>query len=266
MIFKILHLNVETSKHVKNVLKLLRSENPDIVCLQEAIDSDVKSIASELDYQVAFAPRFLIKNNENEQQEGSAILSKYPILKIKNYKYNDKLLVDVPVYSTDEPISKKNVRPQNRFLFNYNLLTVSIKNSEGVIITIATTHFPVVDHSTPGLLDHELDSIKDIDEFEHADIYLDRLISDIRLLKDPLIFTADLNNARGEYVYNAIAQELIDIVPKSIQSTIDPELHRRPGLKLVVDTIMTSFNVSVKEFKIIEGISDHKALISLIDI
>jgi len=266
MILKIIHLNIERSKHIDNVLKLLKEEKPDIVCFQEAMISDIKNIALKLNYQTAFAPRFLIKNNDGEDQEGSAILSKYSILKIKNYKYNDKLPVNVPVYSEDEPISKKNVRPKNRFLFNYNLLTASIKNSEGKKITVATTHFPVVDHSAPGLADHELGSIKDINELEHADIYLERLISNIRLLNDPLIFTADLNNARGEYVYDALAHELVDIVPNSIQSTIDPKLHRKSGLKLVVDTMMTSFNVSVKKFRIIEGISDHKALISLIDI
>jgi len=88
----------------------------------------------------------------------------------------------------------------------------------------------------------------------------------LRTLKNPLIFTADLNNARGEYVYDTIADELIDIIPKSISSTIDPKLHRKANLKLVVDTIMISPDILVEDFKIIENISDHKALISILKI
>jgi len=144
-------------------------------------------------------------------------------------------------------------------------LTISIKCNDSLLI-ISTTHFPVADHSTLGLFDHELSYIGDINEIENTRNYLDRLISIIRSINRPLIFTADLNNARGEYVYDTLAHELIDIVPDTVISTIDPKLHRCPNLNLLVDTIMISSNISVDEFEIIEGVSDHKALIVSLNI
>ncbi len=266
MIIKIIHLNIERSKHVREIIKLIQKEEPDVLCFEEAMYKDVKKIAFDFSYNLAFAPLLVLENQAEEKEaEGSAILSKFLISDVEKYKYNDQQTKDILVRREDQVISKKGVRPQDRFLYNYTLLNVSIKDNKGKTINIATTHFPVVDHQSPGLPSHKLNSLKDIDNLEHSDIYLENLISKLRKINNPLIFTADLNNARGEYVYDQLAHELIDIVPQSVTSTIDPNLHRRSDLKLVVDTIMISPDIKVKKFSVLDNISDHKALLAQLE-
>jgi len=266
MKLNIIHLNIERDRHLDSVLQLIKNKNPDIICFEEAILENVKKIASELKYEFAFAPLVIIDEGNIKKEEGSAILSKLPIIKTNKYRYDDNKSDDTPVRTLKEIDSSVNgERPNDRFLYHSTLLAITIKCNNS-LLTISTTHFPVVDHTTRGLTDHELGSVENINEIENTRGYLDRLISIIRLINRPMIFTADLNNTRGEYIYDTLAHELIDIVPKTISSTIDPKLHRCPDLKLMVDTIMISPDISVDEFDIAEGISDHKALISTLSI
>ncbi|TSA45516.1 hypothetical protein D4R52_02285 [bacterium] len=262
MVLCVLYLNIEKSKHLDAVIQLLREKKPDVACFAEAMAEDVKKIASQFGYELAFAPLVVVEEGENKDQSGSAILSRYPMRETKKYRYDDNTSEELPVYTESKTAPQNGKRPADRFLYHNALLAASLQYEKDRVVTIATTHFPVVDHGGLGSSDHELNEVKDVRDVEHASIYLDRLISIIRSLRAPLVFTADLNNARGEYVYNEIAHELIDIVPRSVSSTIDPQLHRKPYLKMLVDTIMTSAEVSVKNFEIIEGVSDHKALLA----
>lgn len=264
----ILHLNIERDRHIHNVVELLKAKKPDIVCFQEAFLDDVKNISTELEYTYAFAPLVVIKNGDTEKEEGSAILSKFPILETNKYRYDDQTSPDVPV-RTEEKISSASTeeRPKDRFLYHSTLLTISLQGDNNTVLTIATTHFPVVDHTTRNLKDHNLDDIQKIAEIEQTRAYLDRLIPLLRSIQQPMVFTADLNNTRGEYIYDTVAHELVDIVPLSVSSTIDPELHRRGhDLELLVDTIMTSPDITVNNFEIIQGASDHKALFASLKI
>lgn len=264
MKLNIIHLNIERSKHINLVSELIKNKNPDIICFEEAMYDDISWMALTLGYEFAFAPIVILrKENGDTDKEGCAILSKYKIKDIKEFRYDNQEVKDLIVQDEKEIILKDHTRPKNRFLLRSNLLVVSVLLDKEKIITISTTHFPVVDHSIFGLKSHEFYDIENVLEIENMDEYLDRLIPLIRKLKNPLVFTADLNNPRGEYIYDTIAHELIDIVPLSISSTIDPQLHRNGhDLKLTVDTIMTSSDISVNNFEVIEGVSDHKCLIA----
>ncbi|MCF7831751.1 MAG: endonuclease/exonuclease/phosphatase family protein [Candidatus Pacebacteria bacterium] len=247
-------------------MELLKTKKPDIVCFEEAILDDVKNISIELGYEFSFAPLVIIKNRDEKKEEGSAILSKFPILKTNKYRYDGQTSPDVPIIDEEKISSGTNgERPRDRFLYHSTLLTISLQGDNDTVLTIATTHFPVVDHTTRNLKDHNLDDIQKITEMEQTRAYLDRLIPLLRSIQHPMIFTADLNNTRGEYIYDTVAHELVDIVPLSVPSTIDPELHRRGhNLELLVDTIMTSPDITVNNFEIMQGASDHKALFASI--
>ncbi len=264
MDFKIIHLNIEKSKHLDSVFDLLKEQQPDVVCLEEVMYSDMNRLTSELGYELAFAPLVTIKNENGEDKEGSAILSRIPIIETKIYRYDDQINTELPTYIEGQFVLSNGKREKERWLYHNSLLTVTILIS-GKTVTISTTHFPVTDHGLPRLPDHTLPDLDYIDDIEHARVYLDRLITIINKITTPLVFTSDLNNTRSEYVYTRLAHELIDLVPDSVSSTIDPKLHRVPGLQLVVDTIMVSPDVSVKNFEVIEGVSDHKAFIALLD-
>lgn len=264
MKLKILHLNIERDKHVDSVYELLKTRNPDVACFQEIFMEEAERISKSFGYEFAFAPLVIIKEEDKLKELGSAIFSKAPIIDIKKYRYDDNKTEITPVRTLEEISSDKNgERPKDRFLYHSTLLSVKIKGDNDKNITISTTHFPVTDHSNKGLDDHEARDLYKITEITITRNYLDRLIPFMRSIGQPVIFTADLNNPRGEYIYDTIAHELVDIVPSSIDNTIDSKMHYAGGgLKLVVDTIMTSPDVRMDSFEIIEGVSDHKGLIA----
>ena len=261
----LLHLNIERNKHTDKVIKLLKETEPEIVCLAEAMHKDVKYISKELGYEYVFSPMIDLKVKNDIEQEGSAILSKFPIKDFKIYRYDDEILEKPPIHDLNDLNPQDGQRPKDRFSYINALLVTKIEK-EGNEINISTTHFPVVDHTTPGHQNHELSNAQNLIDIEHSENYLDKLIKIIRNIKAPLIFTADLNSPRGEYFYDTIAEELIDQVPTNVDSTLDPLLHRVPGLKLVVDTIMTSSDIAVNNFELIENVSDHKGLMVSLNI
>lgn len=266
MIFNILHLNIERNRHTDAVKKLLKDKKPDIVCFAEAMHKDVESFASVVGYNLAFAPRLVLEDGALDDQEGVAILSKYSILNIKKHRYDDNVLGNPPVYKIENLGMKNGERPKARFQDNYTFLTALIQLNDKQTLTISTTHFPVTDHTTPGLEDHEITNFQNVDDIERSEIYLERLINLIHSVNGPIVFTADLNNPRGEYFYDALAHQLVDRVPSTLESSIDPKLHRVKNLKLMVDTIMTSSDVGVKSFEVIEGVSDHKAFLVALEV
>src|SRR3989344_1795508 len=259
MTFDILHLNIERDKHTDAVIELLKEKNPHVVCFAEAMRSDVVAISAQLGYTFAFSPLVVLADDVESDQEGPAILSKYPILEIQKHGYNDTVSAIPLEVAIDDLVTKNGERPKNRFAWNYTLLTARVQLGDGQTVTISTTHFPVTDHSAHGYEDHVIKNLQNVDDMGHSRTYLDRLITTLRSILGPLVFTADLNNPRGEYFYDTLAHELVDQVPLSLTSSIDPNLHRAKDLKLVVDTIMTSSDVSTQSFDVIEGVSDHKA-------
>ena len=266
MSFTLLHLNVERNKHLDVVRNLLEERRPDVVCLAEAMYKDMKIFASNLNYNLAYAPRVVLGDGVEADQEGSAILSKFPILNIKKNRYDDSALGNPPVYKDGDPGAGITTRPKDRFQDHYNFLNVLIKLEDKKTITISTTHFPVTDHTAPGYQDHALSDFQNVYDVERSKILLDKLITFINSVNGPLVFTSDLNNPRGEYFYDSLAHELVDRVPTSLKSSIDPKLHRIKLLELMVDTIMTTPDVMVENFEVIEGVSDHKAFLATLKI
>jgi endonuclease/exonuclease/phosphatase family metal-dependent hydrolase len=264
----ILHLNIEIKKHLPNVKKVIQDKNPDIVCLVEATKTEMTSLAQELGYFSIFTPRFYIQEPENLIEEGSIIFSKYPITTYEKYRYDENdenaplPFSEITTTDSDQYVH----RPSSRFKHHITLLAATLNLGKGKEVTITTTHFPVTDHVNPGVSDHVLKSIQDIKDIEHVSYYFDRLVQRLRSIRGPVVFTADLNNSRGEHIYDTLAHELIDIVPPHITSTIDPLLHRRKNLMLSVDTIMVSPEITPLDCEALEGISDHKALFASLEI
>jgi hypothetical protein len=256
-----LHVNIERSKHIDLIDELLREKQSEIVCICEAIDQDVKQFAKDHEYHYAFVPEISYKDGS---VQGVAILSKHTILETHIYRYDENETKVPPAIEFIERHDPKD-RPQFRFHYHSVLLHIIIEKN-GQKINVSTAHFPVVDHTTPGYPDHTFDEIEDIHDLNYARGYFDRLLGFIKTIPNPVIFTSDLNNPRGEYMYDALAHELVDHVSRYITTTIDPTIHQVKNLELVVDTIMTSPDISCANFEVIEGVSDHKALFAHLSI
>jgi len=255
-----LHVNIERSKHINLIDRLLSEKRPEIICLSEVIDTDLEKFAKDHDYHYAFGSEISYANGSNQ---GVAILSKHNIIETNMLRYDENNTTTPPVISFIERHDTKD-RPEFRFHYHSVLLVATI-NKDDQQLTIATAHFPIADHSTYGDdhdEDHSLDETEDIHDINYVRGYFDRLMTLIRHLSSPLIFTSDLNNPRGEYMYDALAHELFDQVPQDITTTMDPKIHRVKNIQLVVDTIMTSPDISCSNFEVIDGVSDHKALLA----
>ena len=66
-------------------------------------------------------------------------------------------------------------------------------------------------------------------------------------------------------IFSAFTKHLTDNLPPEIDSTLDPVLHRVPGLHLAVDTIFSTPEYVVKKVRTIAGVSDHKAIVGEIE-
>lgn len=260
MKIKIMHLNVEKDRHLQPVSDFIEKQNPDIACFVEILESEAKKLSVKFGYEFVYSSLISTKTGDTE---GTAILSKMPIVDSRDMRYDDN--PENESLPTEKTASKGN-RQRDRFLFHSSLLAVSIDTGDEKILTVATTHFPVTDHTTPGYEEHSFDETTDVQEINHTRRLFDRFISIIKKVPSPLVFTADLNNPRGEYMYDTLAHELIDLTPKNIDSTIDPNLHRKKDLNLVVDTIMTSSDIKSEKVEVFEGVSDHKSLVATLEL
>lgn len=266
MLFDLLHLNIEGDKHIDKVKNLISAKKPDVICLAEAFYEDVRSMSSELGYELAFSQLLTLKSGEEVDRQGSAILSNLPMQETKIFYYNDSGSENPKAYTLEETSNHEGIRPENRFEFSYSLLTARLNLTPETSMIVSTTHFPVVDHQSPDLKDHVLHGMQNVIDEERAEAHADRLKEILGGLPHPLIFTADLNNPRGESIYGSLAHLLADRVPPDLKSSLDPNLHRAKNVELMVDTIMTSQDVSVRDFKVIEGVSDHKAFLASVEI
>ena len=258
MLYSLLHINIEKKNHLTEIRDCIEREDPDFVCMEEVFEDDLQDFAKEFNYHAIHAAKFI--SQKLKDGEGQGILSKYPFVEVNKERYDPHSQEQAPEFDMSVFGESKPKRPQEQFLFNETLLSGKVQLGEKEL-TVATTHFPVADYTSPGLDDHELSDVDSLHCLEGFRAYFDTFISEIKELPSPLIFTSDLNNARGDYIYTALAHELVDQIPQEVTSSIDPELHRVKKLELMVDTIMTSADVKVHGVKVIEQISDHKGFL-----
>lgn len=79
-----------------------------------------------------------------------------------------------------------------------------------------------------------------------------------------VLLTGDFNAPRGLEIFDALSRRYTDNIPKDVTTTIDQKLHRKNGLMYVVDGLFTTPNYSVSDVEVIDGVSDHKAIVAKI--
>jgi hypothetical protein len=90
---------------------------------------------------------------------------------------------------------------------------------------------------------------------------LGRLLDIFANLKD-FVFSADLNAPRGLLVFDTIAKKYKDNIPKEYDTSIDQNLHRVKGLKLMVDGLFSTSTYKASNVKLVDGLSDHMAIVA----
>ena len=254
----LLHLNIERDYHLDKIEQLIHEKQPDILCFQEIFDSTIETLRKEFPHYMS-VPRLYINNGKEKYSDGVVVMSKYPILSKKAVVYGNT--DETPTFENEDIFFfKNNMRPIESFNLFYAIACIEIEIN-GTPLTIGTTHFPAVDRASRGRFDNVYEQSPEFNYFLGIREIYESFLRNMKSIPGPFIFTADMNNDRSEYMYQRLSQELIDHVPRELISTIDPDLHKIKGLSLMIDTIMSTPEINVHNFEVIQGVSDHKAFV-----
>lgn len=245
MAISVVSVNIERKNHLDRVRDFLISENADIVCLMEVCEEDVIDLAGGRYPFTTYAPNDLqTRFGGGEGTLGVAILSKKPIENVERYYCGENI--------------DKNLKEPGMGTHSPVLLA-----GETCGVRIGSVHFSWTS-----------DGDADVRQKIHLQLLLKYLES-----RGEIVVTGDFNIPRGRELYFEIANKFKDNIPENILSTIDPELHRankndHGKLALVVDYVWTRHlaesrqgtpEYSVRDVRVISGVSDHCALAYSID-
>ncbi|PIQ68246.1 MAG: hypothetical protein COV91_05180 [Candidatus Taylorbacteria bacterium CG11_big_fil_rev_8_21_14_0_20_46_11] len=236
---KIVSINVELNKHIDRVTAFLHEEKPDVVCLQEVSEYDVSYFKTLLGMEGHYEPMVRIASSRPYRTLGSgavglALFCRFPASFSAQYYVGSK--ESIPVESEDNQS------------INGVLVTATCM-VDGNEYVIGTTHFTW----TP--------------DGEASDAQRRNIESLFSALgtSPHLVFCGDFNAPRGKEIWGKITQRYRDNIPTQYTSSIDPVLHRATGLKFVVDGLFSTPAYSVTDVRLVEGISDHKAIVGFIE-
>lgn len=234
---KLITLNIEGRKHLSTVLNFLKSEDADIICLQEIFKEDFEMIKSELSMNAAFFP-MSNRSVPNEHYDqfygvwGICILCKLDNIKFDSFYYTGK--GNIPLFIDNQSDDR---------VIGY----VSFKKNMKKYV-IGTTHFYFTPNGKPteGQWKSYFSLIKHLKNF------------------DSFVLCGDFNSPRGGEIYTEFTKNFIDHLPKDVDSTIDTTHHKVKDLLLVIDTIFSTKDYKITDVHVKEGLSDHKAIIGYI--
>ena len=236
MSIKLLTLNIEGDRHLDRVEAVIAEHLPDIVCLQEVLEPDCARLASVGRYDVKFSLSAHLANWAGGQRNwGVAVMCRVPVRSQSEHYYSD----DLRIRLVREPNDARRV------------VVMTELEHQGRAYRIATTHFT---WSPDG----------HIIETQKADfVRLGRALS----AYPDYVLCGDFNAPRGREMFGKFVDELglIDHLPVSVTSTLDPQFHKVGTLELVVDTIFSTPEYRVTQTRVLEGISDHKAVLARIE-
>lgn len=240
---KIISINIERDLHTETVVPFLKNEKPDIVCIQEIFEDQLSYYEKELGMGYFFKPMAFwdsskgCKENKGPRKFGIAIFTK----KIKeiNYKYIVGEEDNLNIHVSSTSVEKRN---------NANILVIWAKVivENGKEYNIANTHFTWT-----------YEVIATSFQIEDAKKLINILDSNL----DEFILVGDTNAPRGRATFDMIADKFKDNIPMEYKTSIDQNLHRVKGLMYMIDCFFTKGDIDVKNVKLVDGISDHMAVV-----
>lgn len=231
---KLISLNVEGDLHLNTCLPFLIQERAEVVCLQEVFEVDMPLFEQAIGVPGFFAPMVDVskRNNYGQGLRGKRGVAYFTTLehtpvKAEYYKGDG----NVPVFT--HPYDNQHV-----FVF-------SSVFKDGVEYLIATTHFT---WSPDGQLSPEQDR-----DFASLKKVIERYPN--------LILCGDFNAPRGRQLFSWFEELFTDHLPLHYTTTLDNAKHRKGGLELVVDTIFTRGKYIAQNVHLVDGVSDHMAVV-----
>ncbi len=234
---KLISVNVEQNKHYDIVLEFLLKENPDVVCLQEVLKSDLPKYEVALKKKSFFKPLYKgSKALQHNDFHGIAILADDFSRTHYEYYYGSEEAVTL-----DQRVSDTNLR-------NYAqqpVLVVDIFH-KGETFRFVTTH-----------LTWTWEGVSTAFQLLDAE----KLLSILKK-EGELVLCGDFNAPRGGETFSRIAAAYKDQIPLKYKSSLDPNLHKAKGLEYMVDGLFTTSVYGVKNMHFASGVSDHMAIVA----
>ncbi len=238
-------INIEGDTHLDKVVSFLNDFKPDVVCMQEVMETRLDYFEKALNMKGYFVPmaRYNIVPLDKKSSIscfGVGIFSNLQMLNVESkYYYGGE--GDIPLLKFDgKNIDEKSVW---RVLISGNV------SKDNELYTIATTHFTrTYDGSTSDKQREDLKNLLKITE-----------------KKPEIILCGDFNAPRGQEIFSKLSEKYKDNIPPEYTSSLDTELHRIGKVKqLMVDGLFTTPHYEVTEARLSEGVSDHKAVTAII--
>jgi endonuclease/exonuclease/phosphatase family metal-dependent hydrolase len=241
---KLISVNMEGEKHFPRILSLIKSENPDIICLQECPGSFQTNLQN-LGYRTNFLGMRYTIQNDVEYEEGIVFASKLPCAIVHKYYYQpDYTLAAQPIPT-----------PKPSMHHGYIIGTVE---HEEQWYHIATTHVMVTPDGQPS--EHQTQGVK-------------KLLSLLQTEK-PHLLCGDFNIPRGvNSLYEEFTKNYTDTIPVEYTSSLDKNLHRLGKTQNLTEPIFDSYMVdylftkpeyTASEVRLQFGVSDHAAIVATI--
>ncbi len=241
MPFKLISINIECSKHLERVIPFLQREQADIVCIQELMERDVAQFESALGTQAYFEP----KTQMHAGVEGMGIFTKHRVLSRGALLYAG----ESALRNFDETsATTKHATQRHPILF----CDIEV---DGRIVRICTTHFTWTPDGLP-------------DDLQRADIV--RFLRELSAFPE-FILCGDFNAPRGGEIFAQLARAYTDNIPPHYLTSIDVALHRagkeRPHelADKMVDGLFTTPGYRASDVVLVDGVSDHMAIVATID-
>ena len=235
---KLININIEMNRHLDTVSAFLEREKPDVVCLQELVQRDVPRFEKLLGMKGGFAPMATLD---------------YPGFdaEVKGLPYGTGMFSRFSdVYTTDYYSGNADSLPSGLTGGEGNKTLIrSTFAAHGKTYTVGATHFTW----TP-----------DGEANDAQRQYMTAFLAVLKNLPDS-VFCGDFNAPRGGEMWTRMAAEFTDNIPSSYDSSLDPKLHRVGHLRRMVDGIFSTPEYKVTEVTLVEGISDHKAVVGFVE-
>lgn len=240
---KLISLNIEAHRHLEErVLPFLVAEQPDFVSLQEVFLVDMPLIEQTLGMKGHFVPQANVTATSQHirhalGQWGVAQFTKWPIEAEGHFHYvgtPERL----PIF-----FEHNNPNSMNRIFLWYQI------NQAGTSYLLGTTHFTI---SEKGNWSQE----------QQRD--LEAMLAGLAKFPD-IVFSGDFNAPRGGKIFAQLAERYQDNIPPDITTSIDGQFHKAGQLQLMVDGLFTTPGYKASQVRIVDGVSDHKAIVAQID-
>lgn len=239
---KLISLNLEGKRHLGTALPFLEEEKPDCVALME-VSKDTEIWMKERGYHTTVSPMTRVTQDGSQFEIALLFGSLEPHTATSHYYYhpNNNGIIDI-------------IQEDIRGSVAHPIIFASVQN-----FNIAATHFTW----------NPQGEIADINQKTDLASLLSYLKN-----KPPHILCGDFNIPRHlNSLYNVLIEHYKDAIPAEYKSSLDKNLHRLGNIEehnnifnsFMVDYVFTQPPYSTSNTRLEFGISDHAAIVTIVN-